>query len=141
MTSKASPHGRLGAVALAATALLLTQCGGDPANPPSASNKPSSGAQKPGTPQGSAGSGTALLTWLPPTQREDGSPLGDLSGYRIQYGMDPDWLDSSVYLGNPGLSSYLVEGLSGGRWYFTIRSIDSAGRESAPSEAASKTIG
>ena len=29
-----------------------------------------------------------MLSWQPPTEREDGSPLGELSGYRIYYGTE-----------------------------------------------------
>jgi hypothetical protein len=34
--------------------------------------------------------GTALVAWLPPTQRTDGSPLSDLVGYRLYYGTRAD---------------------------------------------------
>ncbi len=30
--------------------------------------------------------GTATLSWTPPTQNTDGSPLTDLAGYRVYWG-------------------------------------------------------
>jgi hypothetical protein len=84
--------------------------------------------------------GTALLSWVPPTEREDGSPLINLAGYRVFYGQDSEDLDIVVELDNPGLTSYLIEFLGLGTWYFSMTALDDEGRESAPSDIASKTI-
>ena len=78
---------------------------------------------------------------MAPTEREDGTPLTDLAGFRIFYGQDPEDLDVVVELTNPGLSSYLIEYLGLGTWYFTMTAFDDEGRESARSDMASKTIG
>jgi hypothetical protein len=87
------------------------------------------------------GTGTALLSWQPPTQREDGAPLEDLAGYRVYYGTDSAGLDQLIVLNNGGLTSFLVENLAEGQWFFIITAVDSRGRESVPSEMASKVIG
>lgn len=84
--------------------------------------------------------GTATMSWIPPTQNSDGSPLTDLAGYRIYYGTSASNLDQVVELRNPGLTSYMVENLSPATWYFTMRSISTDGTESEPSGIASKTI-
>ena len=83
--------------------------------------------------------GTALVAWLPPTQRTDGSSLSDLAGYRLYYGTRADSLPRTINLNN-GLSSYMVEGLETGTWYFAVVACDSAGRDSALSNVGSKTI-
>ncbi len=83
--------------------------------------------------------GTALVSWLPPTQHTDGTPLSDLAGYRLYYGTRADSLTRTVDLNN-GLSSYMVEGLETGTWYFAVVASDSAGRDSALSNVGSKTI-
>lgn len=83
--------------------------------------------------------GTALVSWMPPTQRTDGSPLSDLTGYRLYYGTRADSLTRTINLNN-GLSSYMVEGLETGTWYFAVVASDSAGRDSALSNVGSKTI-
>jgi len=87
-----------------------------------------------------ASMGSATLSWEPPTQRTDGSPLTDLAGYRIAYGTTPDNLGQEVTLGNPGMSSYVVENLSQGTWYFAMTAFDTSGAESDYSSIGSKTI-
>jgi len=84
--------------------------------------------------------GSAMLSWEPPTQRTDGSPLTDLAGYRIAYGNTPDSLGKKITLSNPGVTSYVVENLSQGTWYFAMTAFDSSGAESDYSSVGSKTI-
>jgi hypothetical protein len=85
-------------------------------------------------------SGSATLTWVPPTQNTDGSSLTDLAGYRILYGTSSADLNQIVELANPGLASYVVSGLSSGTWYFAVKSYSAGGGESDASNVASKTI-
>lgn len=84
--------------------------------------------------------GTATISWIPPTENTDGSPLTDLGGYRIYYGNSPSNLVQMVELSNPGLTSYMVQNLSPATWYFTMRAFRTNGTESEPSNVASKTI-
>jgi hypothetical protein len=84
--------------------------------------------------------GTATVSWTPPTQNTDGSALTNLSGYRILYGRSADDLDQSADVGNPGLSSYTIEGLSTGTWYFGVVAVNSQGIESELSNVATKII-
>lgn len=85
--------------------------------------------------------GAVTLSWLPPTQNADGTPLVDLAGYRIRYGRDAEDLRQSVSIGNPSVNTYLVEQLSAGTWYFAVFAIRNSGVESLPSVVLSKTIG
>ena len=87
-----------------------------------------------------ASTGTATLSWQPPTQRTDGSPLSDLAGYRILYGTAPGNYSSRITLSNPGLTSYVVDNLSQGTWYFVMTAFDATGAESDYSSVGSKTI-
>jgi hypothetical protein len=84
--------------------------------------------------------GSATLSWTPPTQNTDGSPLRDLRGYRIYWGGSSGSYSNSVSVNNPGLATYVVEGLTSGRWYFAVAAINTAGAESRLSNQASKTI-
>ncbi len=86
-------------------------------------------------------SGSATLSWIPPTENVDGTPLMNLAGYVIRYGTRADTLDKSLKLTNPGLTSTVIEGLPAATWYFTLIAYTSSGSESAPSGVASKTIG
>jgi hypothetical protein len=84
--------------------------------------------------------GTALLSWTPPTENTDGSPLTDLAGYKIRYGDSSGSYSDTVTINNPGLTSYLVENLASSDWYFVMTSFNSSGVESSYSTEVSKTI-
>ncbi len=88
------------------------------------------------------GNGTATVSWTAPTEREDGTPLGDeLAGFKIYYGQSQNQLSEIVVLNNPGLPTYVVEGLEEqSTWYFAVSAFDVDGRESARSTVASKTF-
>lgn len=82
----------------------------------------------------------ATVSWAPPTQNTNGSALRNLAGYRIAYGMSTNALTKTIELRNPGLSTYVVENLSPGTYYFAVRAFNSSGVESGLSNVASKTI-
>jgi hypothetical protein len=88
----------------------------------------------------SAANGSALLSWTAPTTRSDGSPLTDLAGYRLRYGSASGSYPNTITIASPGITSYLVENLAPGTYYFVLASYDSAGVESADSSPVSKTI-
>jgi hypothetical protein len=78
-------------------------------------------------------SGSAEVSWSPPTERTDGSPLGELAGYRILYGTASGRYDQAADIDNPGVTTFLVEHLAPGRWYFAVTAISADRMESAPS--------
>jgi hypothetical protein len=84
--------------------------------------------------------GSATLSWTPPTRNTDGSALTNLAGYRIFWGTARGSYPNSVTLNNAGLTSYVVEQLTSGTWYFVVTAINSAGAESSFSNEGSKTI-
>lgn len=84
--------------------------------------------------------GNATLTWLPPTSNTDGSVITDLAGYRIYYGTNQDALSQVVDISNVGVTTYIVQGLTTGTWYFAVRAYTVGGSESALSNIASKSI-
>jgi glucose/arabinose dehydrogenase len=86
------------------------------------------------------GNGSVTLSWTPPTQNDDGSALTDLAGYEVRYGKDQANLDRTVQLTNPSLSTFVVDSLTSGTWFFAVRSINSSGSGSVLSNVASKTI-
>src|SRR5690606_39832230 len=55
------------------------------------------------------GSESVTLTWLPPTQNEDGSALTDLAGYKIRYGLAPGSYTQTITIPTPGLSSWQID--------------------------------
>lgn len=70
------------------------------------------------------------LNWQPPSGNTDGTPLSDLEGYRIYYGVDPADFSHVIELPNPGLTTYVVEELTPNVWYFVITALNSRGEES-----------
>ena len=87
-----------------------------------------------------ASSGSATVSWMPPTLNTDGSTLTDLAGYRVYYGTTAANLDHSVSVANPGLARYVVDTLSPATWYFAVTAYDANGFESDRSTAASIVI-
>jgi hypothetical protein len=97
--------------------------------------------------QGTAGqsgaatdTGTAELAWQMPTENTNGTPLTDLAGYTIVYGPTPGSMDSRVHLTDIGSTSYVINGLGQGTWYFAVLSYTVSGADSALSNIVSKTI-
>jgi hypothetical protein len=84
--------------------------------------------------------GSAVLNLTPPTQNTDGSALTDLAGFRIYYGASPSNLTQLTQLPGTTLSSYTVNNLASGTWYFGAKAYTTTGMESALSTIASKTI-
>jgi hypothetical protein len=84
--------------------------------------------------------GSATLTWLPPTTNTDGSPLTNLAGYRIYWGTALGDYPNSTTLSNPGLTSYVVGNLAPGTYYFVATALNTTGGESVFSGVGSKTI-
>ena len=84
--------------------------------------------------------GSATLTWMPPTTNTDGSPLNDLAGYKVYWGTSLGNYPNSTTLSNPGLTSYMVENLAPGTYYFVATAFNTGGVESSFSGVASKTI-
>jgi hypothetical protein len=84
--------------------------------------------------------GSATLSWSAPTQREDGSALTNLAGYRIRYGNTLGSYPNQLQIPNPGVTTCVVENLPAGTYYFVATAYDSEGRESEFSAVVSKTI-
>ena len=87
-----------------------------------------------------AATGTADVSWTPPTTNTDGSTLTDLAGYNIYYGTSPNALTQEVQVSTIGVTNYVISGLTSGTWYFAVTAYTSTGTESSLSNVASKTI-
>ena len=84
--------------------------------------------------------GSATLSWSAPTARTDGSPLTDLAGYKIFYGRMSGTYDHQININNPGISTYVVENLVSGDWYFALAAYDSQGIDSDRSNEVLREI-
>ena len=83
--------------------------------------------------------GSVALTWVMPTQNTDGSALTDLSGYRIHYGTNASALNQTADVTDPAATSYTVQGLSTGTYYFTMSAYN-ASAESVQTNSVSATV-
>lgn len=84
--------------------------------------------------------GSATLSWTAPTMNTDGTPLDDLTAYKIYYGTTPGSYPNEIRINNPGITSYVVENLSPATYQFVATAVNSAGVESVFSNIATKTI-
>jgi len=84
--------------------------------------------------------GDVTLTWTPPTENEDGSPLTDLAAYKIYYGLSEGNYPNEIPISNPGLTAYVIDNLTPNTYYFVATSINSSGVESAYSNVRSKVV-
>lgn len=82
--------------------------------------------------------GSVTLSWPPTTQNTDGTPAV-LTGYRIQYGASASAMGATIDVNGAGVTSYVVENLSAGSWYFAVRAVAAYG-VSDLSPIAAKTI-
>ncbi|MDH5766081.1 MAG: fibronectin type III domain-containing protein [Gammaproteobacteria bacterium] len=83
---------------------------------------------------------TITLSWDPPTHNTDGSPMTDLSGYKIYYGTSSYEVSSnSITINNPSISTYVIDNLNTNTtYYFVITAINSRRIESRASAIVSK---
>jgi hypothetical protein len=86
------------------------------------------------------GSAAATVNWVAPTRNTDGTTLSDLASFKVIYGRSASDLSSTKAVSDPRATSTVLSGLTAGTWYFAVRAVNSAGRESAPSNTATKTI-
>ncbi|MEW6417438.1 MAG: fibronectin type III domain-containing protein [Nitrospirota bacterium] len=87
---------------------------------------------------GGGSSSSATLTWDAPTTNADGTPLTDLGGYKIYYGTSSGNYSVVIDVGN--VTTYKIEGLSPGIYYFAVTAYDTSGNESEYSNEVSKKI-
>ena len=81
----------------------------------------------------------AVLSWEPPLTNMDGTPITDLSGYRIYWGPSSRAYQHSLDVPDPLQTSKVVE-LSPGVHYFAITSLNADGNESRFSNEGRKEI-
>jgi Putative Ig domain len=84
--------------------------------------------------------GNATLSWTAPVQNTDGSSITNLSGYVISYGTSPGALSQTVTVSDPSATSYTIQSLVAGTWYFAVSAVETSGASSALSSTVSTTI-
>ncbi len=101
------------------------------------SGSTTSGSTPPSTPV----AGTSVtLGWVAPTENNNGSPITDLAGYKIHYGVTSQDYTKVVAVSNPSLSRYVLDSLESGTYFFAITAYNSKGIESTLSGEISATL-
>jgi hypothetical protein len=88
----------------------------------------------------SGSSVVATISWTPPTAEVNQTAPLDLAGYRIYYGTSEAGMTHIVTVADPTSTSYVVDNLSPGTWYFAVSSYDAAQAESVLSPAVAVTL-
>ncbi len=81
--------------------------------------------------------GEAALSWTAPAVGVTGT---ELAGYHIYYGENSTHLTQVVDVKNPGSTSFVVDKLASGTWYFAIKSYNGADVESGLSAIVAVSI-
>jgi hypothetical protein len=78
---------------------------------------------------------SVTLTWTAPLTRVDGGSLalGDIKDYELRYGQQPGSLNTKIYISG-AQTSFTIENLDKGTWYFQMRTHDYSDVFSAPTE-------
>ena len=82
--------------------------------------------------------GVATLSWTVPTVSAAGT---EPAGYHIYYGESSTHLTHIVDISNPDSSSFVVDNLPSGTWYFAVKSYNGSDVESILSAIVPVTIG
>jgi hypothetical protein len=84
--------------------------------------------------------GSATLSWVPPTQNTNGSALTNFAGIILYYGTTPSSLTQSVQLASTSQTSYTIGNLTAGTWYFGGMAYTNTGMKSAMSQVVSMSV-
>lgn len=84
--------------------------------------------------------GSATVSWTAPTTNTNGTPLTNLTGFKILYGTSSTALNRTQAVNNASARSAVVTSLGAGTWYFAVRAVNSNQAESDNSNIAQKTI-
>lgn len=76
------------------------------------------------------GTFSTTLSWTAPTLNEDGSALTDLAGFKIYYGNSSGDYPNEIRIDNPSITTFVVDDLSLGTYYFAATAFNMAGEES-----------
>lgn len=82
---------------------------------------------------GTATGGFSLM-WDAPLNNIDGTPVEDLAGYRIYLGSESGTYNEVIEISNPGVTIYVFDQLTPGKYYVSVTAVDETNNESAPSE-------
>jgi hypothetical protein len=127
------------AALLGAGSLGLQGCGAEDASTAAGST---SGFLQPAL-SSSSSDDSVTVSWIAPTQRQDGSELSmtELAGYRVHYGPSSGNYTETVTIEDPYDMDLVLSGLDTGEpVYVVVEAVDTDGLASGPSEEVSVVV-
>jgi hypothetical protein len=85
-------------------------------------------------------SGAATVSWTLPTLNTNGTALTNLAGVRIFYGTSSSTLTQQIQLPGTSTTTYTIDNLAAGTWYFGAAAYNTAGMQSAMSAIVAKSV-
>ncbi len=81
---------------------------------------------------GSTGLNAPALTWVAPSEREDGSglSLSDIDGFRVYYGTKSGEYSNTIDINNRTVTQMALDSIPSGTYYVVVTTLDTDGRES-----------
>ncbi len=83
---------------------------------------------------------STTLSWTAPTENEDGTVLTDLRGFIIYYGSASGNYPNQIRIDNPSVTTYVVDNLSPGTYFFSAAAFNATGVESRLAGEVSKAL-
>jgi len=83
---------------------------------------------------------SVTLAWTVPTHNKNGTPLTDLAGFKIYYGMTVDDYPYFDTINDPRVETHTVDNLAPGEWFFAVTAVDASLHESRFSDLVSTII-
>jgi Putative Ig domain len=80
------------------------------------------------------------LSWQAPSENADGTPLTDLKGFKVHYGSASRIYSATIDVPNGGLTTYVVDNLTAGKYYFAVTAYNSSGEESSLSPEIAQQV-
>lgn len=87
-----------------------------------------------------AQNGQMVLSWTPPATNTNGTPLTDLAGYRVLWGVVQGNYPNVVAVNNPAATTYTIDKLTPATYFAVVTAVNRTGVESKFSNAVSKAI-
>ena len=86
---------------------------------------------------------TATLSWIAPSEREDGAPLAlsEIAGYRVYYGSFSGEYPDRFEIADSSTVQTNLQDLPSGHYFFVFTTLDTDGQESDYSKEFSVSIG
>jgi hypothetical protein len=86
------------------------------------------------------GKHSVTLTWTSPSENDDGTVLTDLAGFEIRYGHEPNDYQYFIDIRGSGTTTYRIEGLEAGDYYFATTAYNELGIASPLSNEVSAIL-